>query len=209
MVMRYTRGAKEAAMTATLEKPPPVDSVILPHRFSAEEFRKMYELGLVPRRSQLIQGEIYFMAAMGKPHHDALRILGKLLYRHFLDRFELIQQSPIRTQNTSEPEPDFAVLNLEYPGGVPDAKDVLLAIEISDSTLKFDREQKIPEYARSSIPEVWILNLIERQLEVYRQPSGEKYLQLQIVEAQTPIGPLFAPEATLEWWNALEEMTQP
>ncbi len=193
-------------MTATLEPADTIKTSIEPHRFTIAEFQKMYELGLVPRRSQLIRGEIYFMAAMGAAHSDALRILGKMMYRALLDRAEIIQQSPIIVWDDTQPEPDFALIKPDYPGGVPNARDVLLAIEVSDSTLKFDRLKKLPDYARSGIPEAWILNLNERHLEVYRQPDGEHYLSMQIVKPETTIAPLFAPDVMLEWWRALLEV---
>lgn len=195
-------------MTPTLEtsQTPTVDSEIRPHRFTGAEFRRMYESGLVPRRSQLIRGEIYFMAAMGAAHTDALRILNKLLLRAYGDVTAITQQSPVAIWDDSEPEPDFALLKPDYPGGIPKAKDVLLVIEISDSTLKFDREKKLPDYARSGIPEAWILNLNDHQLEVYRQPDGEQYLQVQIVKPETTFAPLFAPDVKLEWRRALQKI---
>ena len=79
----------------------------------------------------------------------------------------------------------------------------MLAIEVSDSTIKFDREKKLPDYARSSIPETWIVNLNEAQLEVYTQPEDEQYLKLQIFKPEMPVAPLFAPEVMLEWWRSL------
>jgi Uma2 family endonuclease len=204
-------------MTATLETPPVRDQAqpnLEPHRFTGAEYRRMYEAGIFAptQRSQLIRGEIYFMAAMGRAHHHGLRVLGKLLYRLYAERTEITQQSPIVVWNDSEPEPDFALVRSDFGGGVPKARDVLLAIEVSDSTLKFDRTVKLPDYARSGIAETWILNLKERQLEVYRQPSGEKYLSLQILEGTMPATPLFAPDTVLEWWTALETVsdeTQP
>jgi Uma2 family endonuclease len=189
-------------MTAILEN---TGANLEPHRFTVQEYQRIFESGILPtdQRSQLIRGEIYFMSAMGKAHHDALRILGKLLFKAYSDLAEIIQQSPIVVWNDSEPEPDFALIHSDFPGGIPEAKDVLLAIEVSDSTLKFDREKKLPEYARSSISEVWILNLAEAQLEVYREPSGEQFLQLQILKPERIVTALFAPEVTLEWWDAL------
>jgi Uma2 family endonuclease len=70
--------------------------------------------------------------------------------------------------------------------------------------LRFNQTKKLPEYAKSNIPEVWILNLLEQQLEIYRQPIGEKYLQLQILRPETPATTLFASEVKLEWRTALE-----
>lgn len=193
-------------MTVTLEPADIIETSIEPHRFTIAEFQKMYELGLVPRRSQLIRGEIYFMAAMGAPHYEAIRILTKLLLKMYGDRAEIVPQAPIIVWDDSQPEPDFALIKPDYPGGVPNAKDVMLAIEVSDSTLKFDREKKLPDYARSGIPETWILNLNERHLEVYQRPDGEQYLSIQIVKPENTIAPLFAPDVMLEWWRALSEV---
>ena len=195
-------------MTATLENP---NTTLEPHRFTVQEYQKIFESGILPQqRSQLIRGEIYVKPAMGKAHHDALRILGKLLFKAYEDLAEIICQSPIIIWNDSEPEPDYALIRSDFPGGIPEARDVLLAIEISDSarrcvlesrsdsTLKFDREKKLPDYARSSIPEVWILNLLENQLEVYREPNGEQFLQLQIFKRERAVAVLFVSEVKLE-----------
>ncbi len=183
------------------------NTILEPHRFSVAEYRRIFENGILPfePRSQLIQGEIYFMAAMNKAHFDALRILNKLLLKTYGHLVEVSNQAPVQTWDDSQPEPDFALLHQDYPGGIPVAADVLLVIEVSDSSLKFDREKKLPEYAKSAIPEAWILNLIERQLEVYRQPSGEQYLQRQIVLDGTAFAPAFAPENSIEWFLGLEE----
>ena len=179
------------------------DLEIRPHRFTGAEFRKMHELGLVPRRSQLIRGEIYFMAAMGAAHAKAITILTELLVQAYSTHVKVSPQCPIVIWDDSEPEPDFALIKRSVLPGLPHAKEVLLVIEISDSTLKFDQEKKLPDYARSGIPEAWILNLVDGQLEVYRQPSGEQYLLMQIVKPGTGVAPLFAPESALEWWRSL------
>ena len=192
-------------MTATLE--PPSQDAIAPHRFSAAEYHKMHESGVFPvgQRTQLIRGEIYFMAAMGAAHYRAIKVLTRLLSAHYSNLAFVVSQAPIIVWDDSEPEPDFVLLSLESELNPPPASDVLLTIEVSDSTLKFDRNKKLAEYARSGIQESWILNLIDAQLEVYGQPSGGQYLQLQIVKPGMPVAPLFAPDVTLEWWTALEE----
>jgi Uma2 family endonuclease len=189
-------------MTAILEN---TGANLEPHRFTVQEYQRIFESGILPtdQRSQLIRGEIYFMAAMGAAHYKAIRILTKLLHQQYTDLCDIVSQAPIVVWNDSEPEPDFALIRSDFAGGIPEAKDVLLAIEVSDSTLKFDREKKLPEYARSSIPEVWILNLLEGQLEVYREPSGEQFLQLQILKPERVVSALFAPGVKLEWWKSL------
>jgi Uma2 family endonuclease len=203
--MRLQSEEQEDAMTTTLEPAETLETSIEPHRFTIAEFQKMYELGLVPRRSQLIRGEIYFMSAMGQKHAKAIKVLTRLLSKVYAERAFIIPQCPIVIWDDSEPEPDFALVKLESQNDPAPASDVLLAIEVSDSTIKFDRQKKLPDYARSGIPETWILNLNERHLEVYRQPDGEQYLSVQIVKPENSIAPLFAPDVTLEWWRALQE----
>lgn len=194
-------------MTATLE-PPPSQTEIQPHRFSSLEYHAMHEAGVfgIEQRIELIRGEIYFMAAMGAAHYRAIKILNRLLSQAYSSRTYIVPQAPIKTWDDSEPEPDFALLNLESSDEPPFAKDVLLVIEVSDATIKFDQTVKLAEYARSSIAEYWILNLKDRQLEVYRQPDGERYLNVQIVKPDTAFAPLFAPDVKLEWFTALETL---
>jgi Uma2 family endonuclease len=199
-------------MTAMLENPESlVETELQPHRFTSGEYHKMLESGVFApeRRTQLIRGEIYFMSAMGAAHYKAIKILTRLLSAQYSSLAFIVPQAPLVTWDDSEPEPDFALLNLESQTHPAPARDALLVIEVSDSTLRFDRTTKLAEYARSGIPETWILNLNERQLEVYRQPSGEKYLQLHILEPETSASPLFAPESKLEWWSALEAKEEP
>jgi Uma2 family endonuclease len=191
----------EDGMTATLE--PATETLIKPHRFTVDEFQKMFEHGIVSRHSQLIRGEIYFMAAMGAAHANAIAILTELLVQGYSKYARVSPQCPIVIWDDSEPEPDFALVKRDAKRGLAKAEDVLLAIEVSDSTLRYDREKKLPEYARSSIPETWIVNLNEAQLEVYTQPEGEQYLKLQIFKPEMTVAPLFAPEVILEWWRSL------
>ncbi len=200
-----TTRATGTTVTTTLEPAETLETTIEPHRFTIAEFQKMYELGLVPRRSQLIRGEIYFMSAMGQKHAKAIKVLTRLLSKIYAERAFIIPQCPIVIWNDSEPEPDFALVKLESQNDPAPASDVLLTIEVSDSTIKFDRQKKLPDYARSGILETWILNLNEGHLEVYRQPDGEHYLSMQIVKPENLIAPLFAPDVMLEWWRALPE----
>ena len=194
-------------MTATLEQPAK-EIEIQPHRFSSLEYHAMHEAGVFrhQQRMELIRGEIYFMAAMGAAHYRAIRVLNRILSHHYSSLAYIVPQAPIKTWDNSEPEPDFALLKLESRDDPPFAKDVLLVIEVSDATVKFDRSVKLAEYARSSIAEYWILNLKDRQLEVYRQPDGERYLNIQIVKPDAVFAPLFALEVTVKWFTALEAL---
>ena len=194
-------------MTATLE-PPDSPVEVKPHRFNSLEYHAMSEAGVFGQRQrmELIRGEIYFMAAMGAAHYRAIKILTRLLSQHYSSLSYIVPQAPIKTWDDSEPEPDFALLTLESRDDPPFAKDVLLVIEVSDATVKFDQGVKLAEYARSGINEYWILNLKDRQLEVYRQPDGERYLNIQIIKPDAAFAPLFAPEVSVAWYTALETL---
>ena len=195
-------------MTATLEQPSK-EAEIQPHRFTADEYHAMHEAGVfgIEQRMELIRGEIYFMAAMGAAHYRAIKILNRLLSQSYSNHAYIVPQAPIKTWDNSEPEPDFALLKLESKDDPPFAKDVLLVVEVSDATVKFDQSVKLAEYARSSIAEYWIVNLKDRQLEVYRQPDGERYLNVQIVKPDIAFAPLFASDVSVAWFTALEPLS--
>ena len=194
-------------MTATLEQPAK-EIEIRPHRFSSLEYHAMHEAGVFghQQRMELIRGEIYFMAAMGAAHYRAIKILTRLLSQTYSSHAYIVPQAPILIWDDSEPEPDFALLTLENTSHPAPAKDVMLVVEISDATVRFDQTVKLAEYARSSIAEYWILNLKDRQLEVYRQPDGERYLSVQIVKPDIAFAPLFAPNVGVAWYSALESL---
>ena len=195
-------------MTATLVQPSK-EAEIQPHRFTALEYHAMHEAGVfgIEQRMELIRGEIYFMAAMGAAHYRAIKILNRLLSQAYSGLAYIVPQAPIKTWDDSEPEPDFALLQLESRDDPPFAKDVLLVIEVSDATIRFDQTVKLAEYERSSIAEYWILNLKDRQLEVYRQPDGERYLNVQIVKPDIAFAPLFASDVSVAWFTALEPLS--
>jgi Uma2 family endonuclease len=93
-------------------------------------------------------------------------------------------QDPISLPNHSEPEPDIAIVRLrsdDYVDSHPAPADIILVIEVADSSIKFDRETKAPLYAAAGISEYWIVNLIDNRLEIYRQPEGAIYASIQIV----------------------------
>jgi Uma2 family endonuclease len=193
--------ALEKSAAAPTEDAPEVQ----PHRFTSTEFRKMLEHDLVPRCGQLIRGEIYFMAAMGASHAFVITMLTEMLVQRFSAQARVSPQCPVVIWDDSEPEPDFALVKRDAVPGLVKANDVLLAIEVSDTTLRFDRQKKLPDYAGSGVQEAWLLNPDDRQLEVYQQPDGEQYMLLQTVKPETPVAPLFAQKASLEWWLALTD----
>lgn len=144
-------------------------------RFTVAEYDYLAELGFLTEddRVELICGQIIEMAAKGKLHSTVSRQLLRELSKLIDTRATLQSQDPIILLHDSEPEPDFAILKNRsdnYLAAHPNADDILLLIEISDSSLKYDQEVKLPLYAESGISDYWIFNLGENCLEVYSKP---------------------------------------
>ena len=146
-----------------------------PKRFTIAEYHRLTTIGFFAEddRVELIRGEITKMAAKGTAHTVCCRNLLRELAGLAVGRAELQCQDPILLPSGSEPEPDFAIARLRadnYLSGHPTPDDLLLVIEIADSSLDYDREVKRSLYAEAGIGHYWIFNLIERCLEVYSEP---------------------------------------
>lgn len=147
------------------------------HRFSVDAYHRMGETGILSPtdRTELINGEIIQMPPVGSPHIGAVIALNRLLSQAVPPSIIVSVQSPIRLGDQSEPEPDLALLR-SRPDGYrtpppPSAADVLLIIEVSGSSLSYDRQDKLPLYARHGVQEVWIVDLAAGVVEVYRRPD--------------------------------------
>jgi Uma2 family endonuclease len=144
-------------------------------RFSLDEYHRLAELGFFHEddRVELIRGEIIQMAAKGTPHTTCCRNLLEELAGLVAGRAKLQCQDPITLPSNSEPEPDFTILRKRgdnYLSAHPTPLDILLVIEIADSTLKYDQETKLSLYAEAGIPDYWIFNLVKNYLETYSEP---------------------------------------
>ena len=144
-------------------------------RFTIAEYHRLAELGFFEEdeRVELIKGEIIQMAAKGTPHSVCETRLERELYRQVGDRATLRGQQPITLSNNSEPEPDRVIAKNrddDYLANHPSPSDILLLIEIADSSLKYDQDEKLPIYAEASISDYWIFNLVDYYLECYSEP---------------------------------------
>ena len=158
-------------------------SPIQRHLFTHDEYHKMGKAGIFHQdeRVELIEGILIDMAPIGSDHAGQVIQLNTVLNTAFSGRVLVSQQNPIRLGEHSEPQPDVAILRLRedfYRTSHPQPQDILLLIEVSDTTARYDREIKIPLYARHDIPEVWLIDLQHKQLEIYRQPSADGYRQI-------------------------------
>jgi Uma2 family endonuclease len=148
--------------------------------FTVEEYEHMGEAGVLrpDDRLELLEGEIYKMSPIGSPHAACVKFLSSLLNRLFNGKMIVSTQDPIRLNDFSEPQPDIALLRWRddfYRHAHPTPADVLLIIEVADSTVESDRGYKLLLYAQAGIAEVWLVNLPEEQVELYAAPSGGAY----------------------------------
>jgi Uma2 family endonuclease len=170
-------------------------------RFTVAEFERLGTLGFFREddRVELIKGEIIDMAPIGEPHAWCVRRLGHWLIRRLGDAALVDMQNPVVLGEGSQPQPDIAVLKPrdDLYRQHPRAEDVLLLIEVADSSLDYDRQTKVPLYARSGIPETWLVALPEETLYVYREPSPDGYREIRIFRRGDTIAPLAFPDAAL------------
>ncbi|MSS70370.1 MAG: Uma2 family endonuclease [Candidatus Latescibacteria bacterium] len=173
-------------------------------RWTREEYRKMveYRLFAPEERVELIEGEVVEMSPKRSPHSTATTLVGDALRLAFGRGHTVRIQEPLALSPTSEPEPDVAVVK-----GTPrDYRDehpstALLIVEVSESSLPYDRTTKASLYAKSSIPEYWVVNLLDDQLEIHRgpsprvdQPFGYGYTTVFVYGASDVVSPLAAPD---------------
>ncbi|MEH2416133.1 Uma2 family endonuclease [Nostoc sp.] len=150
-------------------------SIAQAKRFTLDEYHRLGELGFFHEDDhiELINGEIIEMASKGTAHETCLRNLWKQLPKIVGDRATLQSQAPITLPPNSEPEPDFAIVQNRddnYLSSHPKPTDVLLVMEVADSSLAYDQDVKIPLYAKAGITDYWIFNLFDNYLESYSEP---------------------------------------
>lgn len=155
------------------------------YSFTAEEFERMGEAGILRQdaRLELIEGEIFEMSPIGNAHAACAKILTALLYRLFGDTHVIGVQDPIRLDEFSEPQPDVTLLRRRddyYREKQPTPADLLLLIEVADTTVVKDRTVKIPLYARAEIAEAWLVNIPEERVEIYSDPAGGTYQRAEV-----------------------------
>ena len=176
------------------------------HRWTSAEYRRMVELNLFDgRRVELMDGEVLDMPAQKIFPMAAITLLHEALRQVFGDGYWVRIQGSLDLSPTSVPDPDIAVVQ-GSPRGCADKNPntALLVVEVSDTTLAYDRGRKASLYARAGIADYWIVNLIDRRLEVYRnpvpdvsQPHGFGYANKMLLEPNETISPLAVPQAHL------------
>ncbi len=165
-------------------------------RWTVGELLAMDKAGLLDpeKHVELIDGEVYEMA-IGEDHADVVDHLNEALVAKFAGRARVRVQNPVFLDEHDLPQPDFALLDLaqNYKLHHPKPENTYLVIEVSDSTLVFDRGKKLKRYALMGLREVWIVNLQDRQTEVFRDPQGDEYLTRFVVQPGQSVAPSAFP----------------
>ncbi|MEH2304738.1 Uma2 family endonuclease [Nostoc sp.] len=157
---------------------------LLRRKFTVEQYHKMLESGILTEddRVELIRGEIIEMSPIGTKHAACVNRLINLLVELLGKRVIVAAQNPVALNDNSQPQPDVALLKPRddfYATAHPQPQDIFLLIEVADSTIEYDREEKIPLYAEANIIEVWLVDINEQVVEVYQQPSAARYQFMQ------------------------------
>jgi Uma2 family endonuclease len=172
------------------------------HRFTVAEFDRMGEAGIFDEddRVELLDGRIVVMSTIGGPHVACVVRLNALLSSSLERGTGVSVQNPVVLGEHSEPQPDIVLVR--RPGGLggawlPAAGDVLLVIEVADTSLAHDRDEKLPLYAAAAIPEAWLVNLGGDAIEIHREPRGGRYTSMRAARRGDAITPLAVPDLRL------------
>jgi Uma2 family endonuclease len=170
-------------------------------KFTLEEYHRLGEMGFLGEddRVELMDGEIIEMSPVGKKHNASINRNNRLLIRRLGDRAIVsVQNSVVILEN--EPLPDIAILQpnpTDYADRLATPEDILLMIEIADSSLAYDQEIKAPKYARAGVQELWVVDLNDDMVWVYRNPSEKGYLDLKAYQRGETITLLAFSDITL------------
>lgn len=173
--------------------------------WTIERYHQAIEQGVLTERDkvELLFGQIIAKMPVGEPQADVLSDIADFFYERLGKKYKFRSQSPVTLPNDSEPEPNFAVVvrrKYNRSTGHPAPDDILLIIEVSDSTLRFDQTDKAEAYALAGIPEYWIINIPERQVELHLKPSEVKrrYRSLSVYEAGTSFDSPFCGQVDVD-----------
>jgi Uma2 family endonuclease len=157
-----------------------VQEVVRPvtRRWTVHEYHRMGEAGILGEddRVELIDGEVVEMAPIGGWHAGRVTQLTRLLGRQLAEEFLLAVQNPVRLGERDEPQPDLSVIrDRDYGRSLPEPADVLLVVEVADTSLAYDRSVKLPNYARAGIPEAWLVDLNGAVVLQCTEPAADGY----------------------------------
>ncbi len=173
-------------------------------KFTTQQYHLMHEAGVFNEgdRLELINGEIKTMSPIGRKHAVCVTRLQELFISRLLGKVQVWSQNPILLDNGSEPQPDLAILKRRqdfYADRLPTPEDILLIIEVADSSIDYDRHEKAPLYASAGIPEMWLFDVNKKAIEGYSQPSALGYKQIHRYDEGDTLVMLAFPDITFNW----------
>jgi Uma2 family endonuclease len=180
-----------------------MDVVAERKRFTVDEYHKLGQAGVLSEndRIELLEGELIQMPPIGSVHAGIVARLDRAFQASIPQGFAVWTQNPLGLPPLSEPQPDLALLKPradDYLSSLPVASDVLLVIEVADTTLAYDRDLKMPLYAKHGIPEAWLIDVSAARLEVYRDPGTEGYRTLLRPDRDAIVSPLALPDVNID-----------
>jgi Uma2 family endonuclease len=173
------------------------------HRFTVDEYHRLSETGILHEDDnvELIEGRIINMVPIGSRHASCVKRLVALLVGKLQKRAIVSVQDPVDLNEKSEPETDIAILKWRddfYKDKHPSPQDILLIIEVADASLEYDKFTKTQLYAKSGIQEVWLINLLENTIEIYRSPSINGYKIITRLSPAETASPLSFPDIVIK-----------
>ena len=173
-------------------------------RITAEEYHRMADVGILgpEERVELLDGEIIQMSPINPPHNSTVWRLNDWFTPRLHGRAIVSVQGAFRLTMFSEPEPDLMIVRFRddfYATTHAGPQDVLLIIEVADTSLRYDRDRKLPRYAAEGIPDAWIADVNRRRLTVYRDPTPAGYRRVIALTRRATIAPLAFPDLELRW----------
>jgi len=174
-------------------------------KFNVTEYYRMAEAGILHEddRIELIEGKIVEMTPIGSRHALCLERLNRVFQMGVKADQGLIRiQDPIRLSDETEPQPDLVIASVtqgedRYADAHPAPEDVLLVVEVADSSLVYDRNTKVPLYAAAGIPEYWLIDLVRNRIEVYRSPSSGSFKDVRTFDREDVASPLHFPKVQI------------
>jgi Uma2 family endonuclease len=186
---------KEAAVTMTHD-----ETLVRRYRFNVDEYHRMAEAGVLhgDHRVELLDGGVVVMSPIGDPHAACVNRLNRFLGARVGERAIVSVQNPVQLDEHSEPQPDVALLVPRddfYASATPRPEDTLLAIEVGDSSVRFDREVKAPLYAKAGVRELWLVDLPAGEVTVCLRPTADGYSELSVKRRGESLAPEGLPDA--------------
>ena len=190
-------------MTTPAVSSAPTVSTPTRRRFTVAEYYAMADAGILSEtdRVELLDGDVIVMPPIGDWHAASVKLFANTFPPALQGRAMIAVQDPVRLGDDSEPQPDIVLLEWRddfYRSGHPTPGNVLLLIEVADSSVEFDRTVKLAAYARVGIPEVWIAARSERRIESYRGPVADQYTDVQYFGPGESVSPQAFPDVIVE-----------